>query len=71
MFFQCTNKKVIEANVRMTNAYQHREDAEQNIFDRAIRKEWEPKDKPVPVETVEGFYLVHESLFEEILKKHT
>ena len=28
-------------------------------------------NKPIPVHKVHGFYLVHESLFDEILKKHS
>lgn len=27
-------------------------------------------NKPIPVHKVHGFYLVHESLFDEILKEH-
>lgn len=68
MFFQCTDKKVIEPNVSMTNAYQHKEAAESNLASRTSHWEWEDKTKPVPVNTVEGFYLVHESLYDEIIK---
>lgn len=72
MYFVCEDKKVINPNVHMTQAYQYKGTADQVCKERERRthKEWEDKTNPVPVETVEGFYLVHESLFEEILKKY-
>jgi len=71
MFFRCIDNKVIEDNITMTNAYRQREDAQSVVESRRTHKMWEDKTKPVPVEKVEGFYLVHESLFEEVLKKYS
>ena len=72
MYFICTDKQVISPNTHMTNAYQFLETAnkvcEQN--QRHGHKMWEDKTKPAPVDTVEGFYLVPESLFEEMLEKY-
>lgn len=72
MYFICTDKKVIEPNTHMTNAYQNIETAQRVCKERSggTHKMWDDKTKPVPVNTVEGFYLVHESLFDKILKNH-
>lgn len=71
MFFICADSKVIRPDVLMTNAYQYRDQANGLIknTDRAHFM-WEDKTMPVPVRKVEGFYLVHESLYDEILKAH-
>jgi hypothetical protein len=52
----------------MTNAYQFREIAESTLENRKTHYIWDDKTKPVPVHKVEGFYLVHENLYDEILK---
>lgn len=63
MYFHCRDGKVIEDNVQMTNAYRERKDAEATLgYDD--HKIWMDKTKPVPKRSVEGFYLVHESLFD-------
>lgn len=67
MYFICTDNLVIKPDTRMTNAYQFREDAEALIENRITHFMWEDKTKPVPQRKVEAFYLVHESLFNEIL----
>jgi len=65
MYFICENKQVIEPNVHMTNAYQYKHIAD------TVLSQWdtEPKlwdaGKPPIKYSVEGFYLVHESLFEQ------
>lgn len=69
MFIRCTDNKVISDNVAMVYIYRRREDAETVVKQRNAHMMWEDKTKPIPIEKVEGFYLVHESLFEEILKK--
>lgn len=73
MYFVCKNKQVISANVQSTNAYQSKEHAEviRQQWQPASRMEWMSKDEPLPKYTVEGFYLVPEALYNEILKEHT
>lgn len=65
MYFHCTDGKVIADNVQMTNAYRERKDAEATLVYKESHQMWDDKTKPVPKKTVEGFYLVHESLFEK------
>lgn len=74
MFFNCYDKIVIEECYEMTNAYRRREYAEV-ISKGMIEREnnpclWEKDKAPRKVST-EGFYLVHESLFDELLKEHS
>lgn len=69
MFFRCIDNKVIPDNVAMVHIYKRKEDAETVVKQRNTHMIWEDKTKPVPVEKVEGFFLVHESLYDEILKK--
>jgi len=74
MFFICENKRVIQPNVLMTNAYQLKKTADnvcetRNLQQGGEHKLWQDKSKPVPVHTVEGFYLVPEALYEEVLRK--
>jgi len=64
MYFHCTDGKVIEENVDMTWAYRKRESAESTINNSETHMIWENKTKPKPKRTVEGFYLIHESLFD-------
>ena len=71
MYFLCQNKKVISPNVSFTNAYQFKEYAEQILNEKVVRDYhymFEDSSIPLPKETVEGFYLVPEALFELILK---
>ncbi len=71
MFFICKDRKVISSNVLSTTTYQHKDYADTILRERGQRfnhKMWEDKTKPLPVETVEGFYLVPEKLFDEVLK---
>lgn len=65
MYFHCLDGKVIDEDVQMTNAYRERKDAEATLGFDDTNKMWHDKTKPVPKKTVEGFYLVHESLFEK------
>ena len=74
MYFICHDKKVISPNVQMTSAYQKKEIAEQVAKERfssgrTSHMDWEDKSKPVEVVSVEGFYLVPEALYNEVLKK--
>jgi hypothetical protein len=71
VYFQCADKKVMEPHHQFTNAYQYKEHALKNFEARETHMLWEDKSKPLPKRSVEGFYLVHESLFDEILKKHS
>lgn len=72
MFFNCYDKQVIEECFEMTNAFRRREYAEVIAKGQREREShkmlWEKND-PIRKVSVEGFYLVHESLFEEILEK--
>ena len=73
MYFQCTNNRVIEEQYEMTNAFRRREYIEgilkANDMGENHRYLWE-KNTIKPKESVEGFYLVHESLFEEVLSQY-
>ncbi|ADY51460.1 hypothetical protein Pedsa_0888 [Pseudopedobacter saltans DSM 12145] len=73
IYFQCEDNRVINPSYQFTTAFQHREYAEKNLKDstRSHLYIWEDQNKPIPKRSVEGFYLVHESLFEEILKKYS
>jgi hypothetical protein len=71
MYFLCKNKRVIDSNEHITTAYQHVDEAKATLAHQVITpKMWEINQPPA-VHSVEGFYLVHESLFDEILKDHT
>jgi len=71
MYFVCKDNQVISPDVGRTNCWQHRKDAEtiekQNTRTNVFQ--WEKRTTP-PVYKTEGFYLVHESLYEDIIKPH-
>jgi hypothetical protein len=73
MYFVCQDRIVIQDKVLMTQAYRKKETADQVGDDRNRSCEshrlWDDKTKPLPVHSVEGFYLVPEALYEEVLKK--
>ena len=71
MYFKVTDDRVIADNVWSIDAYQRRDDAIRSWSDygKLTPYYWE-QGKPLPKRSVEGFYLVHESLFEEILAKY-
>ncbi|SFW15697.1 hypothetical protein [Chitinophaga sancti] len=71
MYFICDNNQVIAANIAMTCAYQFKDDAVQIAKQRTGHFIWENQSEPVPLRKVEGFFLVHETLFDEILKQFT
>ncbi|MFD2163689.1 hypothetical protein ACFSJU_14865 [Paradesertivirga mongoliensis] len=68
MYFVCKDKQVISPDVQMTNAYQSKDtaDAVCKQQQRDYKYLWETA---ISKKTVEGFYLVPEALFEEVLKK--
>lgn len=70
----CNNNQVIDDNVEMVNAYRCRAYADKITLARREKDLypllWE-KGIEKPIRTTEGFYLVHESLFDEILKPFT
>lgn len=70
MYFICENKQVIQPNVWATTAHQYRDKA-QAVFDQKDKtvKQWQANQPPIH-HSLEGFYLVHESLFDEVLKDH-
>jgi hypothetical protein len=63
VYFICTDGAVIRSDVQMTNAYQRSKDAEPLIKHRTNHWIWEDKTKPLPRQTVEGFWLVPEKLW--------
>ena len=65
MYFICENKLVIKAELHRVDAYQHKKHADEILaqMDTSI-KIWDA-GKPPKTYSVEGFYLLHESLFEE------
>ncbi|RZJ83686.1 MAG: hypothetical protein EOO20_22340 [Chryseobacterium sp.] len=67
MYFVCKDGRVNEDNVAMTQAYNDKEVAESVCESRRQQnhKMWDDKTKPFPKHTVEGFYLLHESLFDK------
>lgn len=70
LYFKCEDNEILKPNVMMTNAYQRRSDAEATIIKRDTHYLWEDKTKPVPVTAVHGFYIVHDSLFDTLIKPH-
>lgn len=71
MYFHCNDKKVISEEHQFTNAYRTEEYAKATLDTRDFRFIHEDQSKPMPVQTVEAFYLVPEALYDEILKKYT
>jgi hypothetical protein len=70
MYFICENNRIIADNVWSVDAHQHRDKAEIILAQKDVSiKMWEA-NKPPKRYKVEGFYLVHESLFDLILKEH-
>lgn len=72
MYFICEDKRVIEPPIEFTTSFRRKEYADTILKDQGERSYlylWEKG--PLPVKSVEGFYLVHESLFEEILKEYS
>lgn len=63
LYFICKDGEIISANVQRTNAYQERKQCEPLIENRTIHKHSEDKTKPLPKESIEGFWLVPEKLW--------
>lgn len=70
LYFICTDNIVIGPQFEFTPAFPRKAYADNLCVQQENHFIWEDKSKPVPVKTVEGFYLVHESLYNEILKDH-
>lgn len=68
VYFQTSDNKVLSDGIQFTKAYRDKKYAQSNLDSRDFHYMWEDKNIPVPVHRVEGFYLVHESLFNTILK---
>lgn len=71
----CENNEIF-GNVLTARVYRDKEYALTvctNLQHRAIEESTmeHNKNKPIPISKVHGFYLVHESLFDDILKKHS
>jgi hypothetical protein len=69
MYFICRDKQVISPDVGITNAYQHKNTAATVCKQRQDHYKdtnfaW-MKNQPIPVYSVEGFYLVHEDIFKQ------
>lgn len=71
MYFICENKRVIALNVETTTAHQHKDKALRILAQKDTAVKMWDVNKPPRVYTVEGFYLVHESLFDALLKEHS
>jgi hypothetical protein len=71
LYFICENKRVIEPNVHATTAHQYRDKAENTLAQKDTAVKMWDVNKPPRIYTVEGFYLVHESLFDTLLKEHS
>jgi hypothetical protein len=72
MYFHCNDKRVIDPQFEFTTAFQHKEYADRILEQQGHRTThymYEDATKPLPVKSVEGFYLVPEKLFEEVLKR--
>lgn len=73
MHFICSDKKVIEECYEVTNAFRTREYANKLLAHEGKKEHyylWEDKSQPIPVKSVESFYLVPEALYEKLLKDH-
>lgn len=73
IYFICNNKLVIEDCYEVTNAFRRKEYAEKLLESRGKKEHyylWEDRSVPLPVKTVEEFYLVPAALYEKILKDH-
>jgi len=71
MYFRVENGRIIQDNVWSINIYRRRDDLIKAWPDYTRLKPylWEENQPPIKREVI-GFYLVHESLFEEILAKY-
>ena len=73
VYFNCYDNKAMEEEYEMTNVFRRREYALSIAKGQRERENnkylWE-KDKPIRKVSTEGFYLVHESLFDELLREH-
>ena len=65
MYFICENKQVIKPELHRVHAFQHKKHADEILaqMDKSV-KNWHVGKPPITY-SVEGFYLVHESLFDE------
>jgi hypothetical protein len=74
MHFICYKNKVINQFLTFVNAYKDRDHAEKVLAEKTTKRDfiylWEKPEDMIPREKVESFYLVHESLYEKILKEH-
>ena len=72
IYFICCDNNLMDTNTEVTNAYQFRETALDQVKRQPTtgRYMWEV-NKPPKINRVEGFYLVHESLYELLLKEHS
>jgi hypothetical protein len=75
VYFITENNKVFPEQYEMANCYNREEYAkniceqQQRIFKDETHKMYH-NGRPVPALAMHGFYLVHESLFDEILRDH-
>jgi hypothetical protein len=69
LYFRCYNGKVMSKGIAFTDAFVERADERLKIVQRKTPYMWE--NETPPVESVEGFYLVNEQFYDEILKPFT
>lgn len=73
VYFVCRDKEVVPANARDTIAYKWESDAVQDAENQtASYAPYADKNRfwKAPDFTVQGFYLVHESLYDEVIEPH-
>ena len=74
VFFNCFDNKAVDEQFDITNAFTRRDYAEKIATTQRERENnpymWE-KGRHIRKVSTEGFYLVHESLFDELLAKHS
>ncbi|WP_295672222.1 hypothetical protein [uncultured Mucilaginibacter sp.] len=71
VYFICTNKQVIEPAIKSAVAYKNKDYADILLDQRDKSVKMWDVNKPPKTYSVEGFYLVHERLFDELLKEHS
>jgi hypothetical protein len=76
VYFICEKNRIFPNNYEMVSSYRQMANAlsvcshQQRDAIIEAKKDYN-KSRDIPLYKVEGFYLVHESLFDELLKKHS
>ena len=74
VYFNCFDNRAIDEQYDITNVFTRREYAEKIAAGQRERENnpnmWD-RHRRIRKVTTEGFYLVHESLFDELLSEHS